>query len=146
MLQKMFLGIIAVVILISTSGCATLGKKKDLEIQGLKGQISALEGSLESKDQEIANLRDDLDRAMQERITPVKEAVSIESKSRPSVKQIQAALRNAGYNPGKIDGRMGGQTREAIKSFQRANNISVDGKVGKKTWELLRVYLDKKVK
>lgn len=146
MLQKMFLGIIAVVILISTSGCATMGKKKDLEIQGLRGQISALESRLESKDQEIANLREDLDRAMQERIVPIKETVSIEPKSRPNVKQIQTALRNAGYNPGKIDGRTGGQTREAIKSFQRANNITVDGKVGKKTWELLRVYLEKKVK
>ena len=128
------------------SGCATAGKKKDLEIQGLRGQISALESRLESKDQEIANLREDLDRAMQERIVPVKQAVSIEPKSRPNIKQIQTALRNAGYNPGKIDGRMGGQTREAIKSFQRANNITVDGKVGKKTWELLRVYLEKKVK
>jgi cell division protein FtsL len=146
MLQKMFLGIIAVVILISTSGCVTIGKKKDLEIQGLRGQISALESSLESKDQEIANLREDLDRAMQERIVPIKDTVSIEPKSRPNVTQIQTALRNAGYNPGKIDGRMGGQTREAIKSCQRANNITVDGKVGKKTWELLRVYLEKKVK
>ncbi|MDD4982148.1 MAG: peptidoglycan-binding domain-containing protein, partial [Candidatus Omnitrophica bacterium] len=118
----------------------------DLEIQGLRGQISALESSLESKDQEIANLREDLDRAMQERIVPIKDTVSIEPKSRPNVTQIQTALRNAGYNPGKIDGRMGGQTREAIKSFQRANNITVDGKVGKKTWELLRVYLEKKVK
>lgn len=147
MLQKMFLGAIAVVLLVSTSGCATMGKKKDLEIQGLRGQISALESRLESKDQEIANLREDLDRAMQERIVTVKEkAVSIEPKSRPNIKQIQTALRNAGYNPGKIDGRIGGQTREAIKSFQRANNITVDGKVGKKTWELLRVYLEKKVK
>lgn len=146
MLQKMFLGAIAVVLLASTSGCATMGKKKDLEIQGLRGQISALESRLESKDQEIANLREDLDRAMQERIVPVKQAVSIEQKSRPNIKQIQTALRNAGYNPGKIDGRIGGQTREAIKSFQRANNITVDGKVGKKTWELLRVYLEKQVK
>jgi peptidoglycan hydrolase-like protein with peptidoglycan-binding domain len=41
---------------------------------------------------------------------------------------------------------MGKQTREAIRSFQRANNLVVDGKVGKKTWEILRGYLDKKVK
>jgi len=146
MLQKMFLSVIAVVLLVSTSGCATMGKKKDLEIQGLRGQISALESRLESKDQEIASLREDLERAMHERIVPVKQAVSIEPKSRPNIKQIQTALTNAGYNPGKIDGRMGGQTRDAIKSFQGANNITVDGKVGKKTWELLRVYLEKKVK
>jgi carboxyl-terminal processing protease len=56
------------------------------------------------------------------------------------------ALKNAGYDPGKIDGKMGKQSSEAIKAFQKANNLPVDGKVGKKTWSLLRDYLNKKVK
>jgi len=64
-----------------------------------------------------------------------------EVKSRPSVKQIQKALKNAGYNPGSIDGKFGRQTREAIKDYQRANNLKPDGKVGKKTWKSLRKYL-----
>jgi peptidoglycan hydrolase-like protein with peptidoglycan-binding domain len=55
-------------------------------------------------------------------------------------------LKNAGYNPGRIDGRLGKQTREAIKAFQRANNIPADGKVGKQTWEVLRGSLVNKVK
>lgn len=146
MARKMFLAVIAVVLMFSLNGCATFGKKKDLEIQGLKSQVSALEAQLQNKDQEIIGLREDLDRAMQERIVPVKEKVIIEAKSRPNAKQIQVALRNAGYSPGKIDGRMGKQTREAIRSFQRANNLVVDGKVGKKTWEALRCYLEKKTK
>ena len=69
-----------------------------------------------------------------------------EVKSRPKTKQIQIALENAGYNPGRIDGRMGRQTREAIKAFQRANNLIADGKVGKKSWNLLKEYLYKKIK
>lgn len=146
MVRRVFLGLVAVIFLVSASGCATFGKKKDLEIQGLRSQITALEAQLQNKDQEISGLREDLDRAMQERIIPVQEKVSIEAKSRPNTKQIQTALRNAGYDPGKIDGRMGKQTREAIKSFQRANNLVADGKVGKKTWEVLRNYLDKKIK
>lgn len=145
-MRKVFLGLITVAFLVSLSGCATFGKKKDLETQGLKNEISALETQLQNKDREILTLREDLDRVMQERIVPVKEQVSIEPKSRPNAKQVQMALRNAGYNPGKIDGRMGKQTREAIRSFQGANNLVADGKVGKKTWELLRNYLEKKAK
>jgi len=146
MVRKMILGVIAVMFLASLSGCATFGKKKDLEIQGLKSQVTALEAQLQNKDQEIYGLKEDLDRVRQERIIPVQEKVIIEPKSRPNAKQIQAALRNAGYSPGKIDGRIGKQTREAIRSFQRANNLAVDGKVGKKTWEALRIYLEQKIK
>jgi ElaB/YqjD/DUF883 family membrane-anchored ribosome-binding protein len=145
MVGKFFWGVMAVIFLFSVSGCATLGKKKDLEIQGLRSQILALESQVQNKEQEILTLKDDLDRAMQERIIPAQEE-PIEAKSRPNVRQIQTALKNAGYDLGKIDGRMGKQTREAIRSFQRANNLVVDGKVGKKTWEILRGYLDKKVK
>ncbi|MCM8792068.1 MAG: peptidoglycan-binding protein, partial [Candidatus Omnitrophica bacterium] len=59
---------------------------------------------------------------------------------------IQIALKNAGYNPGEIDGKMGKQTRQAIRAFQKANGLVVDGKVGKRTWSLLREYLYKKAK
>jgi len=69
-----------------------------------------------------------------------------EVKSRPKAKQIQLALKNAGYYSGAIDGKIGKVTKDAIKAFQRANNLIVDGKMGKKTWELLRKYLYLKVK
>ena len=135
-----------VVMAISFSGCATFGKKKDLEIQGLKNQVSALESQLQSKDQEINGLKEELDRAAQEKNNLSQNRGIFEAKSRPSNKQIQLALRNAGYNPGKVDGRLGKQTREAIKAFQKANNIPADGKVGKQTWEALKGSLTNKVK
>lgn len=135
-----------VVMAISFSGCATFGKKKDLEIQGLKNQVGALESQVQNKDQEISSLKEELDRAVQEKNNFSQNRGIFEAKSRPNNKQIQLALRNAGYNPGKIDGRMGRQTREAIKAFQTANNIPVDGKVGKQTWEALRGTLANKVK
>jgi peptidoglycan hydrolase-like protein with peptidoglycan-binding domain len=131
---------------ISFSGCATFGKKKDLEIQGLKNQVTVLESQLQSKDQEISGLREELDRAAEERNNFSQNKGIFETKSRPSNKQIQLALKNAGYNLGRIDGRIGRQTREAIKAFQKANNIPVDGKVGKQTWEALKGYLVNKVK
>lgn len=134
----------------SFAGCATIRKQKDLEIQGLRNQVSVLEARIQSKDEEIANLRDALRRAMEGkealREKVGRKEMTGEVKSRPNARQIQIALKNAGYDPGRIDGRIGRQTRDAIKAFQRANNLVVDGKVGKKTWELLKDYLYKKIK
>jgi len=139
------------VFLISLAGCATSRKQKDLELQGLRNQVSVLEAQVQSKDEEINSLREALTKATTEEKTGLpkktgKKMVIGEVKSRPNVKEIQIALQNAGYNPGSIDGRMGRQTRDAIKAFQRANNLGEDGKVGRKTWDLLKEYLYKKVK
>ena len=146
MVRKAIIFSILVIFLISLSGCATARKRKDLEIQGLKNQISVLETQLQDKDLEINSLRDELNNLTEGKETLSKKKVVPEVKSHPSVRQIQTALRNAGYNPGSIDGRMGRQTRDAIRAFQRANNLSADGKVGKRTWALLGEYLYKKVK
>lgn len=143
--------LILFIFLISVTGCATAHKRKDLEIQGLKNQISVLEAQIQAKDEEISGLRDSLAKASEEEKAEFikrvsKKKVIGEIKSRPSVKQIQIALQNAGYNPGSIDSRKGRQTRDAIKAFQKANNLEADGRVGKKTWNLLKEYLYKKVK
>lgn len=127
-------------------GCATMRRSESLEMQGLRNQISALEAQLQSKDEEIGNLKDALTTASQIKEISAKKKVIGEVKSRPSLKQIQVALRNAGYEPGAIDGKMGRLTKEAVRSFQRANNLAVDGKVGKQTWKLLSKYLYQKVK
>ena len=150
MAKKVITCLVLFIFLISLSGCATARKQKDLEIQGLKNQISVLEAEIQSKDEEISSLRDALTKAVEEKSELAKQTgrkkVIGEAKSRPSVKQIQTALTNAGYNPGSIDGRMGKQTRDAIRAFQKANNLEEDGKVGKETWNLLKEYLYKKVK
>jgi peptidoglycan hydrolase-like protein with peptidoglycan-binding domain len=152
---RKWVSIAAVFILaLSLAGCATGRKQKDLEIQGLKNQISLLEAQIQSKEEELAGLKESLARAQEEKTAmPVyekkvskKRHSAAEVKSRPNVKQIQIALRNAGLNPGAIDGRMGRATRQAIREFQRKNNLPVDGKCGGKTWELLRPYLDQKIK
>ncbi|MBI3996943.1 MAG: peptidoglycan-binding protein, partial [Candidatus Omnitrophica bacterium] len=54
---------------------------------------------------------------------------------------IQTALKNAGYYSGSIDGKIGSQTKQAIKEFQRTHGLSADGKVGPKTWTPLAQYL-----
>jgi len=148
--RKAVILIVMLAFAISLSGCATARKSKDMEIQGLKNQITVLEAQVQSRDEEINSLRDALSKIGQEKLSakpqPGKLKVVPEIKSRPNIKQIQIALKNAGYAPGTIDGKMGNQTKDAIRAFQRANNLPVDGKVGKKTWSLLKGYLYKKVK
>lgn len=144
MTRKWGIVLILVIFTISLNGCVMGRKEKDLQIQGLKNRISVLEMQVRSKDEEINSLREGLNSSTAEK-RAAKKAVA-EVKSRPNLKQIQTALRNAGYETGVIDGKMGKQTRDAIKAFQRANNLVVDGKVGKRTWNLLKEYLYKKVK
>ncbi len=136
--------------LILLNGCASGRRSSDMEIQGLKNQVSLLESQVQSKDEEINSLRDSLNKAQAEKETvtreKLKKKVIAEVWTRPKVRDIQIALLNAGYNPGAVDGRMGKQTRNAIRAFQKAHNLALTGKVGKKTWALLREYLEKKVK
>jgi len=54
---------------------------------------------------------------------------------------IQKALQAAGFDPGVIDGKIGRKTKQAIIDFQKANNLTADGKVGPKTWAKLSSYL-----
>lgn len=61
---------------------------------------------------------------------------------KPTVREIQTALKNAGFYPEMIDGKKGPLTKKAIEDFQRANNLGIDGKVGAKTWAVLSPYLN----
>ena len=144
MLKKVSIFFILLVFGLSLSGCATTRRDKDLEMQGLRNQISVLESQVQARDEEIDSLKSSLSGNRGEgfqKTTPISEL-----KSRPNNKQIQAALQNAGFAPGPIDGKIGRQTRDAIRAFQRANDLAVDGKVGKQTWDSLKEYLNKKVK
>ena len=51
-----------------------------------------------------------------------------------AVEQLQKALKDLGYEPGAVDGKFGANTEAAVKSFQNANGIAVDGIVGDITW------------
>ncbi|HBC43380.1 MAG TPA: hypothetical protein DCZ88_16230 [Pseudanabaena sp.] len=55
-----------------------------------------------------------------------------------SVAQAQQFLKAKGYYQGRIDGDFGAGTRDAIIAFQRANGLTVDGKIGAQTWQKLQ--------
>ena len=53
------------------------------------------------------------------------------------VRALQRRLKELGWYKGSVDGDFGQATLEAVKAFQKANRLMVDGKAGKKTLEKL---------
>jgi peptidoglycan hydrolase-like protein with peptidoglycan-binding domain len=122
------------------AGCATTRKGQDIQTQQLKTRINYLEAELQRKNQEIIDLEDDLER-VQSSSEKQKTVGKDISTMQLSVQQIQKALKNAGFYKGPIDGKTGPQTKEAIKTFQKASGLKPDGIVGKRTAEKLSKYL-----
>ena len=52
----------------------------------------------------------------------------------PEVRDLQEALKALGHDPGPIDGVFGSRTEDAVRAFQQAKGIAVDGIVGRVTW------------
>ncbi|MBI4341198.1 MAG: peptidoglycan-binding protein [Candidatus Omnitrophica bacterium] len=71
-------------------------------------------------------------------------AATVRSKSsassKPSTREIQQALKDAGFYQGSVDGKMGPLTRQAVEEFQRVNGLTPDGVVGRQTWAKLKQY------
>ena len=64
-------------------------------------------------------------------------------KSKDKTKQTQAALKKIGFYKGDIDGKMGTQTKKAIKAFQKSKGLNPDGVIGVRTWEEIAKILKK---
>ncbi len=58
------------------------------------------------------------------------------------VTQVQQRLTDLGYYTGPISGKFLGNTRNAVKAFQKQNALDADGIVGEKTWNALFNDLD----
>lgn len=105
------------------------GAVKSTEAQPKQGEV-ALPQPVESKIESVETVEQQPKPAV---ITSVK----------PTVEEIQKALKNANLYAGKIDGVLGAKTKKAIVDFQTQNNLKPDGKVGPKTWEKLKAHLSK---
>lgn len=55
------------------------------------------------------------------------------------VKAMQGKLNTVGYSCGTPDGKFGFGTNSAVRNFQNAKGLTVDGKAGKKTLAALDV-------
>ncbi len=72
---------------------------------------------------------------------PAKVTATAEKPSKTAIKKnivygIQAALKSKGYNPGKLDGKMGPSTAAALKAFQSSRGLPV-GVLSKDTFRAL---------
>jgi peptidoglycan hydrolase-like protein with peptidoglycan-binding domain len=137
---KMHRGMMLIVLLaVLLSGCATTSIREDQDshIEQLSNRISDLEAELKSKDEEISSLESLLKELRASLVKKPKESVDVNL----SIRQIQTALKNAGFYKSTIDGKMGPKTLSAIKEFQEANGLKADGIVGRRTTEKLREYL-----
>jgi peptidoglycan hydrolase-like protein with peptidoglycan-binding domain len=133
---------LTVVLILGLVGCATTKKSESVATQSsdLQAKISDLEKQLEEKDSEIKDLQEKLSKVSPQEAEPVVNAQEVDL-SKATSKQIQTALKNAGFYAGTIDGKIGRKTKEAIKEFQKTNGLKADGKVGKQTWVKLEKYL-----
>lgn len=50
-----------------------------------------------------------------------------------AVEDLQRKLKEAGFDPGEVDGKMGPKTEAAVRSYQQAKGLQVDGIVGPQT-------------
>ena len=54
-----------------------------------------------------------------------------------NVRALQMLLNGHGFNCGKVDGSFGPDTLAAVKAFQKAKKLAMDGCVGAQTWAAL---------
>jgi peptidoglycan hydrolase-like protein with peptidoglycan-binding domain len=59
--------------------------------------------------------------------------------SNDKVKAIQEALKSKGFDPGTADGVIGPKTSQAIRDFQKSENLQVTGRIDDKTAKALGV-------
>lgn len=138
--------LVIVVALVFLAGCGTVPKKKyEQDVKGITSRMESLESKvegMEAKQTETERMVAEQQRPAEESAGPKTNVAVMERnpKGHARTKEIQECLASAGFYKGKVDGVKGKKTRKAIKEFQRANGLTPDGVVGKKTWELLSKY------
>lgn len=136
---------LGVAVSFTVTGCGTAPKKVKEELTGIKTRVDTLESRVESVEAKQA----EAERVVVEtpKVTePSWPDTNFDVKSstvpaKTDVKQVQTALKSAGYYNGEIDGVKGRNTKRAIKAFQRDHGLASDGIVGSKTWDLLSKYV-----
>ena len=142
MLKNMAVGVVFIMLL---TGCVTTQRGQGIQTQELQTRVNYLELELKRKNQEINRLESELEKAQYVTLNPNDQKIRYKENKRPQeipIKQVQLSLKKAGFYKGDIDGKQGLRTKEAIRAFQKAQGLKVDGVVGKATWQALSRYLD----
>ncbi len=154
--------------LVVLSGCATTSRTQnqtmttqlqfrvgDLErqVEGRDQQIKQLEYDVKDLGYEVSRLQEELKRARgtstSRSSSSSSTTVALPGKDEPIIridvdpKDVQTALKNAGYYNGAIDGKVGSGTKSAIMQFQKDNNLKADGLLGNQSWNVLKTFLNR---
>lgn len=141
-MKKLVLLMVGVFAVTSLIGC---GKKQSAEEVSLDSMTNGVVSEnvvsvMEATPTEAVPVIVDNMQAVPQMTGEMAAGVSIPS-DKPTPKQIQQALKAAGFYSGKIDGNIGPKTKKAIEDFQAQNGLKADGKVGAKTWKVLAAHL-----
>ncbi len=125
------------------AGCSSLSGARAKREAELSTRLAALEGQITALNQRVEELGEaqaapqtaDLE-GSSERQAPAQSA------QRLTTRQTQRALASAGFYKGPIDGKEGPRTKRAIREFQQAQGLKVDGVVGKATRQALAKHLE----
>lgn len=129
------------------AGCATTTPQEQdqlrAQVGGLQAQVAALNSQVEELRMRQRALEE---RAWDHGARPAPIGAARLSPGMPSrrvltAREIQQALKNAGDYDGPVDGKIGPQTRVAIKAFQSSHQLTADGVAGAKTMAALETYL-----
>ncbi|MFH1777198.1 MAG: peptidoglycan-binding protein [Candidatus Omnitrophota bacterium] len=145
---KSFCVVILGLMILGFNGCATTRSSDREELEKMQRHVFELETELKRQKEKNQMLQRELscdkDRTTESSSLPGGKLTKNKEISKEAVKQIQTALRNAGYYTGTVDGIIGPRTKKAIKTFQKKHGLIADGEVGNKTWFKLSKYLYKK--
>lgn len=124
------------------AGCASLSRTAKND-DPLNTRLAALEGQVTALSTRVDELSQDAP-AQQSAGFEVYPAAGSKAQSAQkfTVRQIQRALASAGFYKGSVDGKEGPKTKMAIREFQRAQGLKVDGVVGSSTRRALAKYLE----
>ena len=136
--------------LMMLSGCASMQAGRGME--RMQTQVQLLDDRVAQLERSIARLpSSELSMADASAAPPPVEPVgpvlptaaspvTSSPSAKPTTREIQQALKNAGLYQGAVDGKMGSVTKDAVREFQRVNGLKADGVVGKRTWAKLSAY------
>ena len=128
------------IVMAFVAGCAT-AKPRRAETLEVSAQVAQLQSELQAKDQQIEDLQYQLEsygRSVGSAGSFSSGKSSMIRVSGVTVKDVQKALKRAGFDPGPVDGQAGKKTKSAIKQFQKRAGLTADGVVGEKTWSRLK--------
>ena len=131
-------------LLVASTGCVSKGRYQS-EVDSLQGQLVQTQSALAAQEEKSRALEAQVMGGARKSTVPV-ESYQGSTYRTPSgfevpAIDIQKALKGAGYYSGGIDGKIGPDSREALRNFQRDNGLTADGVCGKQTWTKLKVHM-----